>query len=208
MAKAPKTPKKPRPAPVIRINGVAGVDEAGRGPLAGPVSVAAVILDPANIPAGLDDSKKLTARRREALFGEIMDKALAVSVIFSPPEEIDRLNVRGATLKAMRDCVAGLAVAPDEAAIDGRDVPKDMPCPAQAIIGGDGLHPSIAAASIIAKVMRDRFMTALDGSCPGYGFARHMGYGTPDHLAAIARLGPCPHHRFSFAPMRLIDQAL
>jgi ribonuclease HII len=181
---------------------VAGIDEAGRGPLAGPVAAAAVILDPQAIPGGLDDSKRLTPRKREALFDAILASARAVSVTFAPPEEIDRLNIRGATLAAMARALRGLSLAPHFALIDGRDTPPGLPCPALAVIGGDGLCASIAAASIIAKVTRDRLMLRLDSAAPGYGFASHKGYGAPAHLDAIARLRPSPWHRLSFAPMR------
>jgi len=185
----------------------AGVDEAGRGPLAGPVVVAAVILDPARPIAGLDDSKKLSEKKREALYPLILERALAHCVVTVEAGEIDRLNIFQATMAGMRRAVAGLAIAPHEALVDGNKLPKDLPCPGRAIVGGDALVPAISAASILAKVTRDRLMVALDGVHPGYGFAVHKGYPTPSHLAALRRLGPTPQHRRSFAPVReLLDQ--
>ena len=181
---------------------VAGVDEAGRGPLAGPVAVAAVILDPKRVPRGIDDSKKLTPERRDALFDEIIVKARASAIVFASVAEIETLNIRGATLAAMCRAVSALALRPERAVIDGIDVPPGLFCPGLAIVDGDALHPSIAAASILAKVARDRAMMALGRLFPLYGFERHMGYATPEHLAAIERHGPCPHHRLSFAPLR------
>ena len=182
---------------------VAGVDEVGRGPLAGPVGVGAVILDPKNLPKGLDDSKVLSAARREELAAAIYASAVAVSLAFASVEEIDRFNIRGATLLAMARAVAALSVKPDYALIDGRDTPPGLLCPAHAIIGGDGLSLSIAAASIVAKVARDALMARLDAVHPGYGFARHAGYPTREHAAALTRLGPCPLHRRSFKPIGL-----
>jgi ribonuclease HII len=190
----------PSPRKIPRL--VAGVDEVGRGPLAGPVTVAAVILDPRSIPKGLADSKTLTEKRREVLFEAIMDSALAISIVHLPPSEIDRLNIRGATLEAMRRAVLALSIQPELALIDGRDVPPGLNCPARAIIGGDGREPAISAASIIAKVQRDRLMTQLDHAFPAYGFSRHKGYGAASHMKAIAEHGPCPHHRLSFAPFK------
>jgi ribonuclease HII len=178
---------------------VAGVDEVGRGPLAGPVGVAAVIFPRGASPLpGIDDSKKLDRARREALFPLILERALSVSVVFASAEEIDRYNIRGATLRAMARAVAGLSVRPDFALIDGRDVPDPLSCPACAIIDGDELSLSIAAASIVAKVARDRLMARLDAHYPEYGFSGHCGYGTPAHLKVLARLGPTPLHRKSF----------
>jgi ribonuclease HII len=178
---------------------VAGVDEVGRGPLAGPVGVAAVIFArDAKPPKGIDDSKKLDRAKREALVPLILEQAVAVSVAFASAEEIDRYNIRGATLRAMARAVAGLSVRPCYALIDGRDVPDPLACPAKAIVDGDELSLSIAAASIVAKVARDRLMARLDSHYPDYGFAGHCGYGTPAHLAALARLGPTPLHRKSF----------
>lgn len=180
----------------------AGVDEAGRGPLAGPVAAAAVILNPGNLPPGLDDSKKLSPARRDALYEEIFARALAVSVSLAPAGEIDRLNIRAASLLAMRRALAGLAVEPVHALIDGNAVPPSLVCGAQAIIRGDARSLSIAAASIIAKVTRDRAMLRLDREYPLYGFARHFGYPTAAHRSALAAHGPCPFHRASFAPVR------
>jgi ribonuclease HII len=180
---------------------VAGIDEVGRGPLAGPVCVAAVILDADNPLEGLDDSKKLSQQRREALYEEILLRALAVSVTLAPAAEIDALNIRGATLACMSRAARGLAVAPRFALVDGRDLPA-LPCPARAVIKGDGISMSIAAASIVAKVTRDRLMARLDALHPGYGFASHAGYPTPAHFEALTTLGPCPDHRRSYAPVR------
>lgn len=180
----------------------AGVDEAGRGPLAGPVSVAAVILDPEHPIAGLDDSKRLSEKRREALYDLIMERALAWHIVMVDREEIDRINILAATMQGMCRAVAGLVPAAEHALIDGNRIPADLPCSAQAIVGGDHLHAAISAASILAKVSRDRYMLELDARYPGYGFAKHKGYGVAAHLAALAQLGPCPEHRHSFAPVR------
>lgn len=177
---------------------VAGVDEVGRGPLAGPVGVAAVILDPDDLPDGVDDSKALSAARREALREVILAKALSVSVVFASVAEIDAYNIRGATLRAMARAVAALSLHPDLALIDGRDAPDGLVCPARAIVGGDGLSLSIAAASIIAKTSRDALMRNLGRDFPQYGFAEHAGYATAPHRQAIAASGPCPYHRRSF----------
>ena len=188
---------------------VAGVDEAGRGPLAGPVVVAAVILDPARPIRGLDDSKYLSEARRNVLEPRIRERALAFSVIEIDVGEIDRVNIFQATMLGMSRALAALALAPGLALIDGNRLPKQLRCPARAVVGGDASEPSISAASILAKVARDRRMTALDAQFPGYGFARHKGYPTPEHLDCLARLGPCAHHRRSFAPVRdLLDAAL
>jgi ribonuclease HII len=185
----------------------AGVDEAGRGPLAGPVVVAAVILDPSRPIAGLDDSKKLSEKKREALYPQIVERALAHCIVLVEAEEIDRLNIFQATMAGMSRAVAGLAPAAHEALVDGNKLPKDLPCPGRAIVGGDALEPAISAASILAKVTRDRLMVALENIHPGYGFAVHKGYPTPAHLAALQQLGPCAQHRRSFAPVRqLLDQ--
>lgn len=181
--------------------GIAGVDEVGRGPLAGPVVTAAVILDPANLPVGLADSKTLTAARREALHDEIMAKALAVSLASASAISIDASNIRAATLDAMARAVGGLAITPELVLVDGRDV-IDVAMRCQAIIRGDASEPAIAAASIIAKVTRDRLMARLGLAYPLYGFASHAGYGTEAHHAAIMAHGPCPCHRFSFAPVK------
>ena len=182
---------------------VAGVDEVGRGPLAGPVVVAAVILDPDHLPDGLNDSKKLTASVRERLFTEIMRHA-HVAIASIPAARIDVINIRQATFEAMAGAVNGLAVRADFALIDGRDVPS-LPCLAEALIGGDRRSLSIAAASIIAKVTRDRMMTLLAQTYPDYGFEKHMGYGTAKHLEALALHGPTPLHRMSFAPLKRAD---
>ncbi len=181
---------------------VAGVDEAGRGPLAGPVAAAAVILDPANIPEGLNDSKKLSEAARNRLFPLILANARAVAFSFASLEEIDRLNIRGATLLAMHRSVLALSVAPELVLVDGRDVPPGLPCAGRAIIGGDALEPAISAASIVAKVMRDRLMLTLGQEYPAYGFEQHRGYGTARHLEALRLHGPSPYHRLSFAPCR------
>ena len=181
---------------------IAGVDEAGRGPLAGPLLVAAVILDPQRPIAGLDDSKKLTAARREALYPQILERALAHCIVVVERDEIDRINIFQATMAGMSRAVRGLNPVAAEALIDGNRLPKDLPCPGRAIVGGDALEPAISAASILAKVSRDRLMIALEDEHPGYGFALHKGYPTPTHLAALQRLGPCLQHRRSFAPVR------
>ena len=181
---------------------VAGVDEAGRGPLAGPVAVGAVILDPARPIDGLDDSKKLTEARREALAPLIRERALAWHVEFVEAGEIDDLNILQATLAGMRRALLGLAPAPTFARIDGNRLPKGLPCPAEALIGGDALDPAIMAASILAKTARDARLRELDLEFPQYGFARHKGYPSPGHLAALREPGPCPAHRRSYAPVR------
>jgi ribonuclease HII len=178
---------------------VAGVDEAGRGPLAGPVVVSAVILNRRRIPEGLDDSKRLTPERREELFELILASAI-VSVVVAPPSVIAIRNIRGATLWAMRQTVLSLAVRPDHVLVDGRDVPPELPCAGQAIIGGDGRSVSIAAASIVAKVTRDRMCQIMDCDEPDFGFSGHKGYSTPEHLEALTRHGPGRHHRMDFAP--------
>ena len=179
---------------------VAGVDEAGRGPLAGPVVVAAVILDQRQPIKGLADSKKLTALRREKLFDEIRAKALCCSIAQASVEEIDRLNILQATLLAMRRAVEGLRLKPNKVLVDGNRLP-DIGLPAQAMVGGDALVPAISAASILAKVHRDRWCLELDQLFPQYGFAKHKGYGTAAHLAALQAHGPCAEHRISFRPV-------
>jgi len=189
------------PAATLVATLVAGVDEAGRGPLAGPVVVAAVILDPLRTIDGLDDSKRLDERRREALFPLIRQRALAWSVIEIPAAEIDRINILQATLLGMRQAVEQLSVSPGLVLIDGNRLPP-LPCAARAIVGGDGLEPAISAASILAKVTRDRIMREWHYRYPEYGFDRHKGYGTPEHLRSLARFGPCEIHRRSFAPVR------
>ena len=186
---------------------LAGIDEVGRGPLAGPVVAAAVILDPERVPHGLDDSKKLSAAIREELFGEIMERALAVSIASVTAAEIDAINIRQATLLAMRRAVAALPLTPLHILVDGNDPPQ-FACSCEAIVQGDGQIASIAAASIIAKVTRDRMMAALDAEHPGYGFARHKGYGTAQHAEALLRLGPCPIHRMTFAPVASAKRGL
>ena len=186
---------------------VAGMDEVGRGPLAGPVAAAAVILDPARLPKGVNDSKALTAEERETAYEDIMRHALAVSVAFASAAEIDAVNIRQASLAAMRRALAALAVAPHYVLVDGNDLPKALCCAGEAIIGGDARSLSIAAASIVAKVTRDRLMARLCSLFPVYGFSRHVGYATPEHLAAIARHGPCPYHRLSFSPFKAAPAA-
>ena len=180
---------------------VAGVDEAGRGPLAGPVVAAAVILDHGRIPAGIDDSKVLSHVRREALYEALKEVAL-IGVAMASPARIDAMNIRAASLWAMSEALKALPQAPGFALVDGRDRPPGAPCRCEALVKGDGRSLSIAAASIVAKVLRDRIMVALDGRHPGYGFAAHKGYPTTDHRAALVRLGPTPHHRRTYAPVR------
>jgi ribonuclease HII len=189
------------PAAFENARALCGIDEVGRGPLAGPVVAAAVIL-PARFPVDiLADSKALKASARVEIAREI--KRLSVCAIVAvPPETIDRLNIRGATLRAMRRAVFALPVLPDAALVDGRDVPPGLPCPARAIIAGDARQPAIAAASIVAKVARDRLMADAARFFPGYGFERHMGYPAPEHLAALRHLGLTPLHRMSFGPCR------
>jgi ribonuclease HII len=184
---------------------VCGVDEAGRGPWAGPVSAAAVILDPNNVPEGLDDSKKLSAKRREALEIEIKTHAIAYCVAFATVEEIAALNILHATGLAMHRAVRGLSVTAAFALVDG-NYKFALPCPIKTVIKGDALSCSIAAASILAKTARDRLMADLDRRYPGYGFAAHKGYGAPSHAEGLLRLGPCPEHRMSWAPVRLALQ--
>lgn len=193
------------PAPTSLI---AGVDEAGRGPLAGPVVVAAVILDPTRPIEGLNDSKKLTEKRREALFPLIIERALAHRIEFVEPNEIDELNILQATLTGMHRALCALSPAAQFARIDGNRLPHNLPCAAEAIVGGDALDPAIMAASILAKVSRDRMMVALHAEYPQYGFDQHKGYPAPSHLAALQQHGPCPHHRRSYAPvMRALEAA-
>lgn len=180
---------------------VCGVDEAGRGPLAGPVFAAAVLLEDPPPVQGLADSKKLSARRRERLAGEIRDCALCWAVASASVEEIDALNILQASLLAMRRAVAALSVRPECILVDGLHVPE-VEMPARAVVRGDAQVPAISAASILAKTERDAWMLELHASYPGYGFDRHKGYGTAVHLAALRRLGPTPAHRRSFAPVR------
>ena len=186
------------------VSPVAGVDEAGRGPLAGPVAAAAVILDPDDIPDGIDDSKALTSDAREALFDVIVGRALGVGIAFASTAEIDALNIRQATFLAMGRALAALAVTPAHALVDGNEVPPTLACPAEVVIGGDATSLSIAAASVLAKVSRDRLMRRLCARYPAYGFSQHKGYGTRRHRAALAEHGPCPAHRRSFAPVRAL----
>jgi ribonuclease HII len=189
--------------PVVREEArlICGVDEAGRGPIAGPVFAAAVLLDPLRPIAGLKDSKLLPAARREALALAIRREALAWAVASATVEEIDRLNILQATLLAMRRAVEQLEVVPDEAWIDGNRCPR-LSCAARAVVGGDRSVPQISAASILAKTARDAEMLRLHGQFPNYGLDRHKGYPTPEHLALLARHGVCEIHRRSFAPVR------
>jgi ribonuclease HII len=182
---------------------VCGVDEAGRGPWAGPVSAGAVILDPRRAPKGLDDSKKLTAKTREALEIEIKAKAVAWGVGFASVEEIAELNILHATGLAMCRAIEALTVRPAFALVDGNYRFK-LPCEVKTVVGGDGRSKSIAAASILAKVARDRLMVEMDARYPGYGFASHKGYNAPIHQRALQELGPCEIHRMSWAPIKII----
>lgn len=182
---------------------VAGVDEAGCAPWAGPVVAAAVVLDWRRVPKGIDDSKKLTPERREALFGEIMDAAVSHGIGVGDVARIDRDNILNARLWAMAEALSGLAWPAELALVDGNRAPAAA-CECRTVVSGDQRSLSIAAASILAKVTRDRLMRGLDGECPGYGFARHKGYGTPEHQRALRALGPTAHHRRSFAPVRAV----
>lgn len=179
---------------------IAGVDEVGRGPWAGPVTACAVVLDPNNIPDGLNDSKKLTATKREYLFVEI-NRSADVSLAHVSVEEIDQINILQASLKAMELAVAGLSKSAKFALIDGNKTPKNLSCPSETIIKGDSKSASIAAASIVAKVTRDQMMVALSQQFPGYGWETNAGYGTKQHQEGLARLGVTPHHRRSFKPI-------
>lgn len=213
-AKAP--PKAARAFPTMALETVliqscggpvCGVDEAGRGPWAGPVSAAAVILDRDDLPEGIDDSKVLTAERREALEIEIKARAIAWGVGFASVEEIAELNILHATGLAMCRAIEAMAVQPVAALVDGNYRFK-LPCDVQTVVGGDGLSLSIAAASILAKTARDRLMIAMDAEYPGYGFASHKGYNAPVHQEALKALGPCPAHRRGWAPIRaLLEEA-
>ena len=180
---------------------IAGVDEAGRGPLAGPVVTAAVVLDPRRAIQGLGDSKALSARKRDALALEIREKAW-VGIGIAEPEEIDRLNILHATMAAMARAVSRLPGIPDRVLIDGNRVPDGLPCPAEALVKGDAREAVIGAASIIAKTLRDRLMVEAAQRFPGYGFEGHKGYPSAAHREALMRLGPCPIHRMSYAPVR------
>jgi ribonuclease HII len=187
------------------LNGglVCGVDEAGRGPWAGPVCAAAVILNPRRVPKGIDDSKRLTAMQRARLEAEIMDKAVAFAVAFATVEEIAELNILRATGLAMHRAVSALNPGPVHALVDGNYAFK-LPCTVKTVVGGDALSLSIAAASILAKVARDRLMAEMDDVHPGYGFAAHKGYGAPRHIEALKTLGPSPIHRRGWGPIRLL----
>ena len=182
---------------------IAGVDEAGRGPLIGAVVTAAVILDPNNPIEGLNDSKKLTAKKREKLFIEIKEKALAWSIAEASHEEIDQLNILQATMLAMQRAVEGLTITPDLVRIDGNRCPN-LQVACEAVVGGDALHAEISAASILAKVTRDHQMQILDTQYPQYGFAKHNGYPTKAHFDAMAQYGVLPEHRRSYKPVRLL----
>jgi len=195
-------------AQLFQFNGpVAGVDEAGRGPLAGPVVAAAVILSPDRKVVGLDDSKKLSAHRREQLAVEIKARSLSWSVAWADPAEIDALNILAATMLAMRRAIIGLAITPVGVQVDGNRLPDldfgERSIDGNAVVGGDALVPAISAASIVAKTTRDRIMTEMDELYPHYEFARHKGYGTEIHRARLREHGPCEQHRRSFAPVRL-----
>ena len=199
----------PRQPVILHVGplGLCGVDEAGRGPLAGPVMAAAVMLDPAQPIAGLRDSKKLSAAARERLADEIRARAVAWCVAEASVAEIDRLNILQATLLAMQRAVAGLRTPPDDVWVDGNRCP-DWAWRSQAVVKGDDKVAAIAAASILAKTARDQYMCRLHDDYPMYGFARHMGYGTAVHLAALQAHGACPQHRRSFSPVKLVlDQA-
>jgi len=190
------------------LDAVAGVDEAGRGPLAGPVVAAAVVLDAAGGWDGLNDSKLMSADSREALFARVLERARAFRWAVAGPRAIDRMNIRRASLTAMARAVTGLVVRPGLVLVDGADAIPGLPLPQRAVVDGDARLLSIAAASVLAKVVRDRIMTRLDRVWPGYGFARHKGYGTPEHLEALDRLGPCPLHRYSFGPVCVLELPL
>lgn len=194
-------PKTPVP---LLLDAAIGVDEAGRGPWAGPVVVAAVRLDPTRPLDGLNDSKALTEKRREALFPLIQAQALAFSIQFVSAQEIDQSDILRATFAGMRRAAAEVWTPGFTARIDGNLVPPEFPCPAEAVVKGDARVAAIAAASILAKVARDRYMVALDGTLPGYGFAAHKGYGTAAHQAALRELGPSIEHRASFKPIRAL----
>jgi len=182
---------------------ICGIDEAGRGPLAGPVVAAAVILDNSYQINGLNDSKQLTERRRDALAPLIRERALAWGIGIATVEEIDAVNIRQANFLAMQRAVAQLAVTPTLALVDGND-PPPIPCRVTCIVGGDALEPAISAASILAKTTRDAMMVELCAQYPGYGFSKHKGYGSAAHMEALRRLGPCPAHRRTFAPVRAL----
>ena len=180
------------------FNTICGVDEAGRGPLAGPVCAAAVILPTDTVIEGLDDSKKLSEKKRERLYGEITEKAIAYSVAYGTLEEIEKLNILESTFLAMNRAIEGLKVKPDFALIDGNRVPKGIKIPCATVVKGDSKSMSVAAASILAKVTRDRLMLTYDGKYPQYNFKKHKGYGTKEHIEFIKKYGPCEIHRLSF----------
>jgi len=205
----PKIDSIPAPTPDLALEKrairrgatiVAGVDEVGRGPLAGPVVVAAVILNRRKVPEGLNDSKVLTADRRAVLYDEILASGAIVSVVSAPPKIIAEINILHASLWAMRRAVMGLSVAPDHVLVDGNIVPRGLPCAGEAVIGGDGLSVSIAAASIVAKVTRDRMCEIMHCEEPQFGFAGHKGYSAASHFAALDAHGPGRYHRMDFAP--------
>jgi ribonuclease HII len=211
-SKSPAKAKLSRPFPTLALEilllessggPVCGVDEAGRGPWAGPVSAGAVILNADDLPAGIDDSKALTHARREALETEIKSRALAWGVGFASVEEIEIHNILHATGLAMCRAIEALQIEPAAALVDG-NYRFNLPCEVRTVVGGDGLSLSIAAASILAKTARDRLMVELDAEYPGYGFAGHKGYNAPVHSAALRELGPCPAHRRSWAPIRAL----
>jgi ribonuclease HII len=187
---------------------VAGVDEAGRGPLAGPVVAAAVILDPGGRWDGVNDSKQVPSERRPEVFARVLAGARAFAWSVVGPRAIDHFNIRGASFVAMRRAVARLRVAPQVVLVDGRDPVPGLAFTQQAVVDGDAKVLSIAAASIVAKVVRDRIMERLDSVWPQYGFARHKGYCTPEHLEVLKRLGPCPLHRYSFTPVCILELPL
>lgn len=187
---------------------IAGVDEAGRGPLAGPVVAAAVVLDLSLDWDGLDDSKRVTSANREALFARVLQGARAFRWCVAGPRTIERVNIRRATLAAMGRSVAGLGVTPECVLVDGADTVPGLALDQRAVVDGDATCLSIAAASIVAKVVRDRIMTRLDRVWPAYGFARHKGYGTAEHLLALRAHGPCPAHRATYAPVMELELPL
>lgn len=208
--KMPKVKKNLGPFVSEQYTGVlfAGSDEAGRGPLAGDVVAAAVILDPNNPIVGLADSKKLSEKKRVALFAEIKEKALAFCIARASVAEIDEINILHASMLAMQRAISGLTIVPEHALIDGNRIPNDLPCPAEAVIKGDDRVEAISAASILAKVERDNEISALAERYPGYGLEKHKGYPTVQHLAALEELGVTPIHRQSFAPVRRILEKL
>ena len=212
MIMAKKSPSRPTPqrptfdfereAAARGLSPVAGVDEAGRGPWAGPVVAAAVILDAQALPTGINDSKALDAAARDRSFDAIMASSVAVGIGIADVERIDAMNILAATLWAMQQAVEALAVSPALVIVDGNKAPQ-LTCDVRTLIKGDALCLSVAAASIVAKVTRDRMMIQLADKCPGYGFENHKGYGTPEHRASLAALGVCDHHRRSFRPIKL-----